>query len=236
MKCSEFMKLIDLYLDGELDDAERSAFEAHAQSCASCCDELAAAKKLADILSHMDDNIAVPLPAQAAWRGTVRREAARRRMRRLAAAAGAVAAAVVLTLGAAAMVHSGGLRQQPVVNSVTMVAADGVDQLPTQEPEAQMMTMRSMPSPYAERVIVCEDAEEAAGYVRDIIAEYGGMIENESVDTDAARIYVQIPGEHVQDFCSAVDHVGVRAESGAANAGAGAVSVGVCIVIREDAE
>ena len=41
------------------------------------------AEEMQDILSHIDDNIVVPLPAQAAWRGAVRKEAAHRRMKRL---------------------------------------------------------------------------------------------------------------------------------------------------------
>jgi len=236
MKCSEFSQLIDLYLDGELDDMARAQFEKHAETCEGCRSELNAARKLMDILSHLDDNVAVPLPAQAAWRGAVKKEAAQRRVKRVIRAAGAVAAALVLTLGVTAMVRGGGLRAQPVEQTVTMVAADGVSEAATIAPETMMMTKRGMPAAYSERTVVCTDAEEARGYVMDIIAEYGGLVENESEDTDAVRIYVQIPGENAQDFITAVDHVGNSAEGTSFDADAGAASVGICVVISEEIE
>lgn len=72
MNCSEFEKCLDLFIDGDLDEAKRLEFEAHAVACGECQERLKTAEQLREILSHMDDEISVPLPAQAAWRSAVR--------------------------------------------------------------------------------------------------------------------------------------------------------------------
>lgn len=63
MKCSEFESMIDALIDGEIDKSARDAMRKHADSCESCSEKLRAAEMLQDILSHMDDSVAVPLQA-----------------------------------------------------------------------------------------------------------------------------------------------------------------------------
>ena len=98
MKCSEFETRIDALIDGELSEKSRAEMEAHAESCEDCAEKLRAAKMLQDVLSHMDDLVAVPLQAQAGWRRAVAAEAKRKRFSRIYRIAGAVAAALVVAV------------------------------------------------------------------------------------------------------------------------------------------
>lgn len=81
MNCKEFLQCLDAYLDGELAQPEREAFLRHAQNCSACADALAHAEAVHAALSHLNDDLCVPLPAQAAWRAAVKREAKRRKGR-----------------------------------------------------------------------------------------------------------------------------------------------------------
>lgn len=248
MNCSEFHDLLDLFIDGELDDATKARFLQHADECSDCRTRLNAAEQLSDFLSHMDDNIAVPLQAQAAWRSAVRAEARRRRMKRIYAACGAVAAACVLTLGVTAMLRSnpatlnGDSVQQ---RSVAMVQSDGLSD------DAGLEGATAMPGPvvgsstadympvgvlqtaYVDRTIHADDAQTAYGYLMDIVAEYDGVVEGESQEGSQRKVCVRIPGENVTDFISAVDHIGIAAEESEFVVDVSAEEIGICVIIAE---
>jgi len=240
MNCSEFMQMLDAYLDGELNADARARLERHAAQCADCHAQLKAAEQLRDFLSHMDDDVSVPLPAQAAWRSAVRAEAKRRSMKRIYSACGAVAAACVLTLGVAGMLKSGNLpslqQQTPIV---AHVEADGLstpaaDELAmNEELSVTMLTARSMDSGvnYIDRSVLTDDPETACSYLMDIVAEYGCTVERESDDSDGRRFYVLVPGENAVDFVNAVDHIGIETDSRDFAAFDLAEIVGVCVVI-----
>ena len=240
MNCSEFSELLDRYIDGELDGDQRAAFLNHVNLCAECREQLQAAEQIRDILSHMDEDIAVPLPAQAAWRNAVRKEAQRRRMKRIYSAVGAVAAMCVLTFGVTAM-----LRSQPVSipekanetavvteTQLAYVETDGVSEDAVLEASAATMMVRSMPvpEPYAERRVVTDDAAAARTYLADVVAEYDGFIERESEESGVLEVYLRIPSENIEDFINVVDHIGAPAEEAAFLYDTSADSVGVCVI------
>lgn len=233
MNCSEFSNLLDLYLDGELDEAQRAALKDHAAVCEECRATLTAAEQLREILSQMDDGLEMPLPAQAAWRGAVREEAKRRRMKRLYSVCGAVAAVCVLTLGVTAMLHSGVRGGVPGTNAV--VETDGLSEDADLAGEEVLGSLRSADQiAYADRTIHVENTEEARGYLMDIVAEYGGTVTQEAEESNATKVYVQIPGENAEDFVSAVDGLGIEPEDGEISLDPEAECVGVCVTITEN--
>lgn len=109
MDCKEFLQCLDAWLDGELAQNEREAFRFHAQNCPACADALARAEAVHAALSHLNDDLCVPLPAQAAWRAAVKREAKRRKGRVFTRALSAVAAAFVLLAGTTAVFRATGV-------------------------------------------------------------------------------------------------------------------------------
>lgn len=224
MNCSDFKQMLDLYIDGELDESQRRALEAHAAQCSSCRDELAAAEQLRKILSHMDDDISVPLPAQAAWRNAVRAEAKRSRMKKIYSICGAVAAVCVLTFGVTAMLG------QDVPGAVQRVETDGVSENTAFDDNVSLTSAKTRSVDYIVRSIEAEDLVKASDYLSDVIAEYGGTIEHET-EGDEIKVFVQIPGENAVDFISAVDSLGNVIEETVIEVDASAVSVGFCIVI-----
>lgn len=233
MNCSEFSNLLDLYLDGELDEAQRAAIKSHAAACEECRATLTAAEQLQGILSQMDDGLEVPLPAQAAWRKAVREEARRRRMKRLYGICGAVAAVCVLTVGVTAMLRSGVRGSVPGTGAV--VETDGLSEDAALAGEEALRSMKSADQiTYADRIVRAQSAEETHDYLMDIVAEYGGTVAQEAADADAIKVYVQIPGENAEDFVSAVDGLGVEPDDGEISLDPSAESVGVCVTIMEE--
>lgn len=228
MICSEFDHLLDLYIDGELDEAQKSAVEEHAAQCSECRDKLKAAVALRDVLSHMDDDISVPLPAQAAWRKAVREEAKRKRMKMVYTAFGAIAAVCVLTFGVTTM-----LRSDVGFNSpVQRVEADGVTRSAGLIDEAAMRSLETAQSAeYIERTVVAGNVDEALGYLKDVAAEYGAEIESEAESTQGVNVFLQVPAESAFDFIGAVDGIGMEADETEYELDASAATVGVYVMI-----
>lgn len=61
MKCEKYSDWISLYIDGELKDKERVAFEDHISSCASCQEEI---NVIQEIIKNIKDLEAMELPKQ----------------------------------------------------------------------------------------------------------------------------------------------------------------------------
>lgn len=104
MNCETFKQNINAYLDGELMLDERCEMELHAAECEACARLLDEASGLNTLLAELDDEVVVPLSAQAAWRKAVRAEAKKKRpsgawIRGLGTIAAALVVAVVSTLG-----------------------------------------------------------------------------------------------------------------------------------------
>ena len=99
MNCKEALALLDAFIDGELTAEQESALLDHVNACEACKQEFDAARLLRDVLGDMDEEIAVPLEAQAAWRKAVRQEAKRVAVKKWTRWAYAAAAALVLVVG-----------------------------------------------------------------------------------------------------------------------------------------
>lgn len=99
MNCEQVSACLDLLMDGELNDDMRRELDAHGQNCPACAKAIRDTLQLKALLSEMEPEVAVPLPAQAAWRGAVREAAQRDRRRKLVRWIGSAAAAVVVLVG-----------------------------------------------------------------------------------------------------------------------------------------
>ena len=126
MKCTEFKELLDAFIDDELDAVQRARMLEHAQTCESCAQALRQARTLKRVLAELDAAPVVPLPAQAAWRGAIKREEKRRKLRNVYRAVGAVAAAFVLLVSATFAMRGAGLLNQTAqtADSAVMSAAE----------------------------------------------------------------------------------------------------------------
>lgn len=235
VNCAEFQNLLDGYIDGELDAIRRAEFEAHAAKCASCGEALRAAEQLRDFLAHMDDDLAVPLPAQAAWRKAVRAEARRRRLKRVYAACGAAAAVCLVAIGAASALRSNPVASEGRPEAVAYVEADGIsDEAALEDPVARMSgAEESAAIAYVDRTVLSEDAVAARKYLSDIVAEYGGAVAYEADVDEGVRVYVQIPGQSAADFLRAVDHLGVEPEEELPALDEAAEIVGICVIVAQ---
>lgn len=230
MNCSEFNRLLDLYADGELKENQRAAMDEHAAVCSECREKMAAAEQLQGILSHLDDDIAVPLPAQAAWRNAVRAEAKCIRMKKIYRACGAAAAVFVLMFGVSAMLRSEDASQLAPV--VRRVETDGVnDEVRLEEAAALTMDAGRMTAEYVEQVVSSEDPAQAVVYLKDLVAEYGGTVEHESQSDSGNKVFVQIPGENVVDFMGAMAGIGNAEDASPAALDEMAASIGICVII-----
>lgn len=230
MNCSDFNQLLDMYIDNELDDMQKQALTEHADECEACREALMAAEQLRDILSHMDDDLAVPLPAQAAWRKAVRAEARNRKMKRIYTACGAFAAVLVLMLGVTTTIKSGA--PDNMVPSVARIETDGMNADAAFDGEAAALSAAEIRmDPYITRVVKAEDTQQTKEYLNDIIAEYTGSIEFEAEEDGSVKVFVQVPGEYAAEFIAAVDSLSAEAETEAADVAEVNASVGFCIVI-----
>lgn len=243
MDCSEFRRNLDACIDGEIDGAIEAQMNAHAANCETCQREREAAEQLRDILSHMDDSIAVPLPAQAAWRAAVRTEARRKRTKWIWSAAGAVAAVCAVTIGVSAMLSGGGIPMDSDAQLLAktaqtgyVVEADGVSEQAVLESTdaANGNGGRAVSIEYAELPVFAEDAQTAYGYVQDIATEYGAVIEREAEEAEEKKLYVLVPEENVTDFVSAVSHVGADAQELNAPVQSRMGMAGICVVIAQN--
>ncbi len=98
--CLWFESNLNAYLDGELDREARGRMDEHARSCPDCGQKLETMTRLLTMCAELDEGLAVPLSAQAAWREAIRAEAqSRGRTRRVGAwtrSMGWIAAALTL--------------------------------------------------------------------------------------------------------------------------------------------
>lgn len=103
--CKFFTEHLNAYLDSELDQSTRQEMHRHAANCPSCGERLESMTRLLTMCAEMDEGLAVPLEAQAAWRKAVREEAASRGRKVSGKGAvfrrwtGGIAAALVLLVG-----------------------------------------------------------------------------------------------------------------------------------------
>lgn len=215
MSCEEARMLLDAFVDGELTAEQESALMDHVNACEACKHEFDAAVLLRDVLGDMDDDIAVPLEAQAAWRNAVRQEAKKRNMKKWTRWAYAAAAALVLVVGCTAALNAdkpgeAALPQQKalVLNAENgLIAKDGA--------EEQLVSAASLDESYsAWKKFEAEDIESACGTIELLAAEYSGscFVETQQ-EGQTAICRIELPRDYMEDFLAAASRIGTELDS-----------------------
>ncbi len=243
MNCEQLRRLLDAYMDGELSDAQLREMEAHAAACEDCRREFEAAKLVRDALGSLPEEVDVPLEAQASWRRAVREEAGRdawpdertaayvrakrNSSHRWMRAVYAVAAALVLVLGATAMLGRMPARKavEPLMVAASEDAASesgAAAASPTQavvarDGDVEASTLLQDESYAARKAYGAEDFAAACATVEELTEEYGGKFTTDQTGGGWAVYRVELPREYLEDFLSAVSHVGEEQNSESAD-------------------
>lgn len=222
MKCEDFKRLLDAYIDGELDAGKASEMLAHAQKCDQCARELKLAEMLRGALRGMDDDIVPPLAAQAAWRNAVKAEARRSRMKKIYKYCGTAAAAVVALIGCAALIDPFGVREEnagiPAANEetgFTFVAADGgADTAPTAMARTLMLEDDAASAGMTANIkLCCADPSEACDTIASLAGEFGGVTDTPSGGETSAYVTAYIPSDSADSFIEALKVAGEITDS-----------------------
>ena len=221
MNCEDFNRLIDAYIDGELDDAQAAEMIAHAQECDKCDRELKLAEMLRSTLGGMDDDIVPPLAAQAAWRNAIKAEARKNRMKKIYRYCGTVAAALVVLVGCMTLIDPFGAKDEnpatPAAASETgfaFVAADGNEAAPT----AMARTVSTEDEPVyagmtANIKLCCDEPSAACETIAGIVGEFGGTSDAPSGGETSAYVTAYIPAGSVDGFIEALSVAGEVTDS-----------------------
>lgn len=212
MSCEEARRLLDAYVDGELSPEQERGLMDHVNACENCKQEYDAACTLRDMLGDMDDNIAVPLEAQAAWRSAVRAEAKKKISRRWTRIASSVAAALVLVFGLTMALRPGeeAPAGMPMTINAPIIARDGESEQVSAAADGAEQDYSAWKKYSTERFdAACETIEA-------LTAEYSGSFKLEGEPVSGAReaVYrIELPRDYMADFLSAASCIGSELDS-----------------------
>ncbi len=99
MDCIKVSEMLDLLMDGALDEEQRRALEAHGRDCPECAAAIRSMLQMKALFDQMEPEADVPLETQARWREAVRAEAKAQKQKRLRRWFASAAAALVLLVG-----------------------------------------------------------------------------------------------------------------------------------------
>lgn len=226
MKCSEINQFLDLLMDDAISDEQMQLLRTHSESCPDCAESIRAAFEMKEMFAQMEEEVDVPLAAQAAWRRAVKAEASRKKMNRFYRAAGSVAAVAVLAIGIGwginmdgaaptaqpdtAIVIASGSNEETPMAKTAVIQADGEPGTAETESIAAARSMSTDSAPMHEYQMTVENVDSACNHISDITAEYEGTIEIQRIDNESgsgANIYLSLPSENVNDFMSAISHL-----------------------------
>lgn len=197
LNCTKFRELLDGYIDDMLSNEEIALMKAHAEKCDSCKEKLHLADIIKNDVKGMDDDIVVPLQAQAAWRNAVRKEIRVKKYKKVYKALSGAAAAVVVLIGTTfAMRETGALPPRYIASeknapAVIMTDAINVNAAAYAMPETVMNTRMTTAS---HEVVIEADGETDDVIVgvadgENIIKSANIVLESESVEDDANAVY-----------------------------------------------
>ncbi len=211
MGCEEARLLLDAYVDGELSAQQEADLLAHVHACEACKGEFEAAMLLKDCLKDMDEDVAVPLEAQAAWRRAVHAEAKKKFTRKWSRLAGAVAAALVLVLGIGFLTGEEAVAppseaMMMSVRNADLIAADG-------DAQAVNAAATAPAEVYAARKkFAAADVQAAGNTIGMLAAEYSGSFSLEG-EGESLLCRVELPCDYMEDFLNAASRIGTELDS-----------------------
>ena len=232
MGCEEARMLLDACVDGELTAQQEADLLAHVHACEACMEDYKVAMLLRDCLKDMDEDVAVPLEAQAAWRRAVHAEAKKRISRKWSRTASVAAVVLVLLVGMGFVTKDRVPAQQPMpgivelsVNSasapVEMSAADagrqnaaaGAELIAADGNEEAAVAAAGIDDGCTVRKKFTAGSLEAAGEAVEMLtAEYSGRFTVEK-EADSVLYRVELPGDYMEDFLNAAAGIGTELDS-----------------------
>lgn len=219
MNCEQMRAMLDAYIDGELSAEEMRALRDHAAACEDCRNELEAAELVRDALAHMDDDVTVPLEAQAAWRNAVRAEAGKRSRKRMLRVVYGLAAALVVAIGCTAVLRSDALNPQSALTPDAGVQARGVELSAMIATDGESNAVETAKSIVGEgysawKKYAVADFDRACQTLEALTAEYSGTATTDRVDAEREAMYrIELPNAYAQDFLSAAGVLGTELDS-----------------------
>lgn len=210
MNCAQTDALLDALLDGDVQESDQAALQAHCAHCAACAEKLRATQAMKRVLLEIPPEMDVPLTAQTAWRKAVKAEAQKRRVRGWTRWAGGIAAALVVAVGGFFALRGAPQPSRaamdngivPLQESVAVVEADGQDY-----ESLDAVALRAAPD--LERRMTVEDLDRTCAYMADLVREYEGTLEERRYEADGARcadLSIDLPAENAGDFLAAAAH------------------------------
>lgn len=216
MECREVRMLLDALVDGELSARQEAELHAHVHACEACMEEYKAAMLLKDCLKDMDEEIAVPLEAQAAWRRAIHAEAKKKLSRKWMRVASVAAAMLVMVGGIGLMTKEQAPAAQPVPKTMALnVESAAVPELIAADGDMQDAVAAAgvSDSGYtARKKFTAADLQAAGEAVEMLAAEYSGAYTVEK--EEASVLYrVELSYDYMEDFLNAVSRIGTELDS-----------------------
>ncbi|MBR2572685.1 MAG: DUF4349 domain-containing protein [Clostridia bacterium] len=169
MDCRAFEENLNDLLDGLLEEDVRLSMEEHARNCADCALLLDQTTKMLTMCAELDEDLEIPLPAQAAWRKAVRMEAAKGKPgpngRNKWKVFGSIAAAFVLLFGATMAYRSQKPAASMLLGSQYRTAATNTASEAVYETDGAWYADERAPVMFADG-----ETEEALGVTADVAA------------------------------------------------------------------
>ncbi len=218
MNCESFTELLDRHIDGELDSMQERELLDHAAACDECARSLREAELLRQVLAGMNDDVVVPLEAQAAWRRAVKNEDKQKKVHRRLRLASGLAAALVVALGSTYFLTTDRAADQAptltILQADSVIAADGEDESANAGDDRQYAAWRK---------IRTADTKGAYDTLLSLSDEYGGTIR--SSEDGAYR--VELPAQYLDEFLRASSRIGeeLDAEAGESTDGTAVVYI-----------
>lgn len=223
MDCEQMRAKLDAYIDGELSAEEVRAIRDHAAACEDCRNELRAAELLRDALAHMDDDVAVPLEAQAAWRKAVRAEASRKSKRRFMRMACGLAAALVVVIGCTTVLRGGAKLEQGKLATEPAAGARMMENYALVASDGESDSVEAAQSVNAENYSAWKkygvaDFDKACQTLEALTAEYSGTAVSDNADeamlgAREAMYRIELPAAYMEDFLNAAKLLGTELDS-----------------------
>lgn len=168
MDCNQVNGMLDLLMDGTLDDAQRQAMEAHGRQCPDCALAIRSTLQMKALFDQMEPEVDVPLQAQAKWRGAVREAAKQQRQRKLRRWLASAAAAVVALVGIGMAFNLKGTPKQSAAPNALKESAVSMEAREAEPvPASRAVMTNAMPDEApgavveADGAVAIEDAEMA---------------------------------------------------------------------------
>lgn len=137
MDCRKAEEMLNAWIDGELDEAERTELTAHLSECAACAKKLAEYRHLDALLSQLDAQTKMPAGLFGRIMGAVDRESSPKNGRTYRWARWAASAAAILFLGVTAgILWRGGVLHAPMGELAKYDAAE--EMAPNEAPQMMM--------------------------------------------------------------------------------------------------